>query len=172
MSNKFTDNVTLLDAKTLNGFEDDLRNTGLPIFNAIADHGLDGYLQYVIDDERFEKALKIGYTFIIIPNSSSKGTSGKYISISHGGRRDPLFWNNTDVNPTIANTVEFATVNDTKYLVADKQYIIKCFAKLTNNYQFIITEMFKVNPVYPATETEFGGIKAWVDRSTLYLSTE
>lgn len=172
MSSMFIDNETLLNAETFNKFEEEIRSIGLPIFNAAYDDSDSAWVYYYIDDEKFERELKVGYTFIMIPNTSSKGTSGKLLFIGHNGYGDPLYWNDMDVNPQIADYNAYAKVNDTKYLVGGVPYIIKCFGKVGNNFQFIIMEMFQQPKLPVANQTNFGGIKVWVSGTTLNISTK
>ena len=168
MSSRFVDNVTPLNAETLNKFEEDMRIAGLPIFNATRFD--DSFFNFEINDERFEKELKIGYVFVMIPNASSKGTSNKILAIKHGNYCDPLYWNDMDVQPEIGSG--YAHVNNRKYLVENIPYIVKCFGKVSANYQFIITEMFNMNATNPATQTQLGGVRVWVDEDKiLNLST-
>lgn len=171
MSNRFVDNVTPLNAETLNQFEEDMKQlSSLPIYNATHDSSsTSSFYNYKISDLNFESALRIGYTFIMIPDVSSQGTDDRIMAISHGGYGDPLYWNDMNVTPTIG--YGYARVNQEKYLVAGRPYIIKCFAKLHNNYQFIITEMPQFT-LPAASQTILGGVKIWVNGTTLYISTE
>ena len=166
MEDRFVDNDTELNATNLNKFEADMRRSGLPIFNAVGDDTGSSAYYYRINDKHFKDELKIGYTFVMIPNASSQGTSNKFIFIGHDGFGDPLYWNDMNVMPSIGSN--YARVNNDKYLVAGKPYVIKCFAKLQSNWQFIITEMYQ--PVI-ASSSVFGSAKMWVSGSTLNIST-
>lgn len=168
MSNRFVDNVTPLNAETLNQFEEDMKQiSSLPIYNATHEASANFY-NYRISDSNFESALKIGYTFVMIPDVSSQGTDNKVIAIAHGGYEDPLYWNDINVIPVIDSG--YARVNQEKYFVAGRPYIIKCFAKVQNKYQFIITEMPQLT-LPAASQTILGGVKIWVSGTTLNIST-
>lgn len=167
MSNRFEDNVTPLDAATLNKFESDVRKAGLPIYNAVYEAGSgSSFRNYRISDQQFENELKVGYVFIMVPDISSQGTSNEIIAIRHGNLGDPLYWNDSDKPHRIG--YDYARVNSTKYLEAGRPYIVKCFTKVYDNYQFIITEIYKDKI---AGQTEFGCVKAWISGTTLNIST-
>lgn len=167
MSNRFTDNVTPLNAATLNQFEEDVKS--LPIYNAVYEEG-SSFFNYRISDESFEESLKIGFTFIMIPDVSSQGTSNSIMAIAHGNFGDPLYWNNMNVTPNIGDSTAYARVNNEKYLVAGRPYIVKCFGLVQKNYQFIISEMYQ-SSMTAGSQTTLGGVKIWVSGTTLYIST-
>lgn len=166
MSNRFVDNVTPLNAETLNQFE----MAGLPVYNAVYDQSSSLFFNYEISDPNFEKELKIGYTFIMIPDVSSQGTSNDILAIKHGNYGDPLYWNDINKCPEIG--YGYARVGNTKYLTGGRPYIVKCFAKVQSNYQFIITEMFELGTLPAASQTTLGGVKVWVSGTTLNISTD
>ena len=168
MSKRFVDNQTPLNAETLNNFEDDVQS--LPIYTAVYEAG-SGRFQYKISDDKFEERIKVGYTFIMIPDISSQGTSNDILFIKHGSYGDPLYWNDNDSIPNIGNSNHYARVNNEKYLLAGIPYIVKCFGKDGSNYQFIITEIYR-NKLSPATQTILGGVKIWLDGTMLNISTE
>lgn len=163
MGNTFVDFETHLDAETLNKFEDDVKQ--LTVYNAVGDTA-GSFMYYEISDPAFEAELKIGYTFVMIPDVSSQGTNNKIMAIRHNGYGDPLYWNHPNVTPSIGGA--YARVNNDQYLVAGRPYIIKCFAKMQSNWQFIITEMYQ--PVI-ASSNVFGTAKMWVSGTTLNIST-
>lgn len=163
---RFQDNVTQLNAVTLNALEEDMKRLGLPIYNATYDSSDASYHTYKITDGNFNSALKIGYTFVMIPDATSQGSNNRILMINHINSIDPLYWNNSDAMPNIGQN--YAKVNNMKYLVAGRPYIVKCFAKVQNNYQFIISEMYQD---IPASQNKLGGVKIWVSGSTLNIST-
>lgn len=199
MSNRFTNNVTPLDAVTLNQFEDDLKQyANLPVFNVIYSGGNGSFYEYEISDPTFIESLKIGYTFVILPDVSSQGTSNKIIALKiitspNSSHTDPLHWSDSST-PVVGSG--YARVNNDKYLVAGRPYIIKCFTKVQNNWQFIIvsnevgtipvTEKGAANGVAPlgsdskvplanlpttGTSSTFGVVKVWMSGTTLNIST-
>lgn len=171
MSNRFIDNETPLNATILNGLEDYLKKYfKLPVFNAVYEaSSSSSFFNYKISDQRFDSSLKTGFTFIMIPNVSSRGTSNQIIAIKHGNLGDPLYWNNNEITPTVG--YGYARVSNDIYFEAGKPYIVKCFTKVQNNYQFVITELVESPQMVLAGEHSFGGIKIYNSGSNLFIET-
>lgn len=170
MSERFVDNVTLLNAYTLNNLEDDLRNYSyLPIYNGEYDSSYTTGHCYRINDENFSTYLKVGYVFVFIPDTSSNGNSNKIVSIGYSNFTYPMYPNNLNIIPSVGTGQ--LTVNNDRYLVAGRPYLVKCFAKIGNNYQLIITEMYNQVPIPAANQNSIGGIKIYVDGTTLHINT-
>lgn len=163
---RFQDNVTLLDAATLNKLEEDIKQlcNGLPIFNATLDSTDNNNHTYKIADENFNSALKSGYVFVIIPNISSQGSSHKSLNIKFGSTVGQLYWNNLYGISGVGQ--EIAYVDNKQYLEAGKPYIIKCLSKTQSSCKFIIMELYK-----DAAVSGSGNMTIRLDGSTLIIST-
>lgn len=129
MSNRFVDNVTPLNAETLNRFEEELKQeNGIPLYHAVNEPNTTGlaYKAYRISEVEWED-IPVGSLFSVIFDQSTKGTSNDVVGLRFGETNDSskyLFYATPDYNITFKDS-EYVKVNQRKYLIPNIPYVMK-----------------------------------------------
>lgn len=202
MGNRFEDNVTPLNAATLNQFEEDLKQTAsIPVYHALYeanDTGLN-YKAYRISAVNWDD-IPVGALFSVIFDQSTQGSTNEVIGLRFGTRgasTNYIFYSMPDYALTFEST-QYVRVNNRKYLLANRPYIMKKLAAsgastpliavmdhfdtskfgatLTVNEGKIVLKNLDGNAIGEAemptaSETAFGAAKIWLSGTTLNIKT-
>ena len=141
MANRFVDNVTLLNADTLNQFEDDVKQSAsIPVYNAVFEEGDDdGYKAYRISEVEWND-IPVGKLFTVIFNQSTQSEKEEIVGLRFGAKNDSawfMFYSSPDYGLMYPDAKQVKT-GMRKYLQAGRPYTLKKLAQSGSTTPLIV----------------------------------
>lgn len=133
MGNRFVDNVTPLDAATLNKFEEDMKRSAIiPVYEAVRDISADAFncMVYRIADVEWTD-IPVGGLFSVSLDESTESDTEHIVGFCFGPTNKSikyLFYSTPDYKMTFAVT-QYVQSGSRKYLLAHRPYTLKKLAE-------------------------------------------
>lgn len=133
MGNRFVDNVTPLDAATLNKFEEDMKHcASIPVYEAVRDISADAFncMVYRIADVEWTD-IPVGGLFSVSLDESTESDTEHIVGFCFGPTNKSikyLFYSTPDYKMTFAVT-QYVQSGSRKYLLAHRPYTLKKLAE-------------------------------------------
>lgn len=141
MAKRFVDNVTPLNAETLNQFEEDLKHSvSIPVYNAVFEENENGgYKAYRIADVEWND-IPVGGLFSVILDKSTKSDEEVYVGLRFGQTNDSawyIFYSAPDYSLGFPDAKQVKT-GSRKYLRENTPYTIKKLATAGSTTPLIV----------------------------------